>query len=300
MADWAGVFARAEVVVFHDHVADIDQLVSRLDAFDAICTMRERTPFKRELLERLPNLKLLATTGARNASIDGPAAKERGIVVSGTGYVGHGAAELTWALILAAAKHIPYEHESLRAGGWQTSIGMDLKGSVLGVLGLGNLGGRIARYAQAFELEVIAWSPNLSAEKATAAGARLVSKNELFTQSDFLTIHMVLSDRSRGIVSGEDLAQMKRTAWLVNTSRGPLVDEPALIEALQNRKIAGAALDVFDMEPLPSDHPFRSLPNVVLTPHMGYVTEQTYRLFFRDTVENILAWLDGKPVRVVN
>jgi phosphoglycerate dehydrogenase-like enzyme len=299
MADWSAVQGRAELTVFHDHLSDLDQLAARLAPFQVICAMRERTPFRRELLERLPNLKLLVSTGKRNAAIDLQAAKALGITVSGTGYGSHGAAEMTWALILAAAKNITVESASVRAGGWQTTIGRDLKGRTLGLLGLGNLGGAVARYAHAFEMDVIAWSTNLTEAKSREHGVRLVTKQQLFRESDILSIHLVLSDRSRGIVGREDLAMMKRSAWLVNTSRGPIVDEAALVDVLTRNTVAGVALDVFDSEPLPPDHPFRTLPNVLASPHIGYVTEDTYRIFYRDTVEAILAWMDGKPLRVM-
>ncbi len=262
--------------------------------------MRERTPLDRPLLERLRNLKLIVSTGSRNASIDLAAAKERGVTVCATGYAGHGAAELTWALLMAAVKHLPQEYTSVRNGGWQTKIGGDLKGRTLGIMGLGKLGGAVAKYAHAFEMNIIAWSTNLSGEKAREHGARLVTKQQLFEESDIVSVHLVLSARSKGIIGASDLALMKQTAILVNTSRGPLVEEAALIDALKRKRIAVAALDVFDTEPLPPDHPFRSLENVITTPHIGYVTEDTYKIFFRDTVECIVAWLDGKPIRLMN
>jgi phosphoglycerate dehydrogenase-like enzyme len=300
MADWSALQDRVELAVFHDHLSDIDVLAKRLAPFDIVCVMRERTPLQRNLLNRLPNLKLVVSTGARNASIDLAAAAERRIVVCATGYVGHGAAELTWALILAAAKHIPQEYASVRNGGWQTRIGRDLHGRTLGIAGLGNLGAAVARCAHAFNMNVIAWSTNLTESKAREHGASLVSKEQLLEKSDILTIHLVLSARTKGILGARELALMKPSAILVNTSRGPLVDESALIDVLQRRAIAGAALDVFDTEPLPPDHPFRRLGNVIATPHIGYVTEDTYRLFYRDTVECILAWLDGSPIRRMN
>ncbi len=300
MADWSAVQSRAEVTVFRDHLSEPDAVAARFAPFDVLCVMRERTPLQRPLLARLPNLKLIVSTAMRNASIDVEAAKERGIIVCGTGYLGHGAAELTWALILAAVKHVAAEHLSVRRGGWQTMIGGDLKGRTLGIVGLGRLGATIAKYAHAFEMNVVAWSTNLTTAKAVQHGAHLVSKQQLFEQSDIVTMHLVLSERSKGIVGAPELALMKPTALLVNTSRGPLVDEASLIDVLKRKVIAGAALDVFDTEPLPADHPFRSLENVLTTPHIGYVTEDTYRLFYRDTVESMLAWLDGKPVRQMN
>ena len=298
-ADWAPVQARAAVQVFHDHLHEPDAVVQRLLPFDAVCVMRERTPLSRAILERLPNLRFIGSNAPRNASIDLAAAKERGITVSGTGYTSHGAMELTWALIHAAARHVPAEAASFRADGWQVAVGADLEGATLGVMGLGNIGRAMARIGRAFGMEVIAWSQNLTAEAAEAAGARLVDKPTLLREADWLTLHLVLSGRTRGIVGAAELAAMKPTAWLVNTSRGPLVDEAALVEALQRRAIGGAALDVFDTEPLPPGHPLRTLPNVVATPHVGFVTARTYAIFFRDTVENLLAWMDGAPIRVM-
>jgi phosphoglycerate dehydrogenase-like enzyme len=297
-ADWSPVQGRAEVTVFRDHLADPAAVVERLRPFDIVCAMRERTPLTRPILEQLGQLRLICSTGARNASIDMAAAKERGITVCNTGYTSHGAMEATWALILAAARHVPAEYASFRAGGWQKHVGLDLKGSTLGIIGMGKIGSAIARVARAFEMDVIAWSQNLTEEAAAAAGARRVEKTALLQQADFVTLHLVLSARSRGVVGAAELAQMKPTAWLVNTSRGPLVDEAALVDALQRGTIAGAALDVFDTEPLPPSHPLRTLDRVLATPHTGFVTEETYRIFYRDTVENILAWLDGAPVRV--
>ena len=298
-ADWSAVQARAEVTVFRDHLHEADAMVDRLLPFDAVCVMRERTPLARAILERLPNLKFIGSNAPRNASIDLEAAKSLGITVSGTGYTSHGAMELTWALIHAAARHIPAEIASFRSGGWQVGVGADLEGSTLGVMGLGKIGAKMAAVGRAFGMRVIAWSQNLTAEAAEAAGATLVDKATLLGEADFLTVHLVLSGRTRGIVGAQDLALMKRSAWLVNTSRGPLVDEPALIDALTRRSIAGAALDVFDTEPLPNGHPLRTLDNVVATPHVGFVTTRTYAIFFTDTVENLLAWMDGAPVRVM-
>jgi len=243
------------------------------------------------VIERLPRLKLIASTGARNASIDVDAAAERGIVVMHTGYDSRAAIELTWALILASARHVVSENANLRAGGWQRTLGDLVSGKTLGVLGLGRIGSEVARVGLAFGMNVIAWSQNLTAEKAQACGARLVSKEELFRDADVLTIHLVLSARTKGLIGAAELRTMKPSARLVNTSRGPIVDEPALIEALRERRIAGAALDVFDVEPLPNDHPFRSLDNVLCTPHIGYVARDLYRTFYGDTVKNIAQWL---------
>jgi phosphoglycerate dehydrogenase-like enzyme len=300
MADWSALEHRADVTFFHDHLSDPQEVTERLAPFHILCVMRERTPLGRPLLERLPNLKLVVSTGARNASIDLAAAKESGVIVCHTRYIGQGAAELTWALVLVAVKYIPAEYSSVRDGGWQTRIGGDLKGATLGILGLGNLGGTVARFGRAFDMNVIAWSTNLTDAKAVEHGARLVSKQQLFRESDIVTVHLVFTERTRKIVGSEEIGLMKPTAWLVNTSRGPVVDEQALIAALKNEAIAGAALDVFDTEPLPADHPFRTLPNVIATPHIGFVTQGTYRLFYQDTVECVLAWLDGNPIRRMN
>ncbi|MGB8839861.1 MAG: D-2-hydroxyacid dehydrogenase family protein [Aliidongia sp.] len=293
LADWSPLTGRAEITVFNDHVRDADAVVARLAPFDVVCVMRERTPLPRPILERLPRLKLIASTAIRNASIDLDAARERGIAVAHTGYDSAPTIELTWALILASARHVAVENASFRAGGWQHTIGNDLKGKTLGVLGLGNIGGAVARIAQVFGMRVIAWSENLTAEKAAAAGAAHVEKHDLFRQADILTVHLVLSARSRGLVGAGELALMKPTAWLINTSRGPIIDEGALIATLQDHRIAGAAMDVFDVEPLPTNHPYRSLDNVLATPHIGYVSEKLYRTFYGDTVNNIVAWLDG-------
>lgn len=297
MADWTVLNGRAEVTVFRDHISEFQDVVERLLPFDVICAMRERTPLRRPLLERLPNLRLIVSTGRRNSAIDLAAARERGILVCGTEYIGHGVAELTWALIMAAMKHIPDESASVRNGGWQTRIGRDMKGRTIGLVGLGNVGSVVARYAQAFDMNVIAWSTNLTEVTANQYGARLVSKEQLFREADIASVHLVLSERTKHIIGALELGLMKRTAYLVNTSRGPLVDEAALIEVLERQTIAGAALDVFDIEPLPAVHPFRSLPNVLATPHIGFVTQDTYKLFYQDTVEDILAWLEGRPIR---
>jgi phosphoglycerate dehydrogenase-like enzyme len=294
LADWSSVASRAEITVFSDHVADPDAVVQRLLPFDAICVMRERTPLPRNILERLPQLKLIASTGPRNSSIDVGAAKERGIRVTGTGYRSTATIEMTWALILASARHIVRESNSVRAGGWQTSVGRELDGRVLGVVGLGNIGGQVARIGLSFGMKVVAWSQNMSRETAEAAGATLVTKDELLRQADVVTIHLILSDRTRGLFGSAHLALMKPTAWLINTSRGPIVDEAALVQALKLRAIGGAALDVFDAEPLPSDHAFRTLDNVLATPHIGYVGEDLYRTFFQDAATTIGAWLDEK------
>jgi phosphoglycerate dehydrogenase-like enzyme len=298
-ADWGPVKAKAEVTVFTDNLADPAAVVERLRPFDIVCAMRERTPLTRAILEQLPALKLIVTTGARNASIDMAAVKDRGITICHTGYNSSGAMEMTWALIMAAARQVPAEYASFQAGGWQRHVGLDLKGATLGIIGLGKIGQSIARIGKAFEMNVIAWSQNLTAETAEAASVTKVEKADLLRQSDFVTLHLVLSPRSRGIIGAAEIALMKPTAWLVNTSRGPLIDEAAMIAALEAKAIAGAALDVFDIEPLPKDHKLRTMDRVMASPHVGFVTQDTYRIFYGDTVENILAWMDGKPIRVL-
>lgn len=298
-ADWSVLPKDVEVAVFNDHLPDLEPLAERLKDFDVVCIMRERTPFTRALFERLPKLKLLVTTGPRNASIDLEAAKARGVTVCGTSALGHPTAELTWGLILGLARRIAFEDRAMREGRWQSTIGVDMKGKRLGVIGLGRLGSRVAAVGRAFEMDVVAWSQNLTAERAEAVGAKLVGKDELLATSDVVTLHLVLSPRTRGIIGAAELARMKPEALLINTSRGPLIDEQALLAALRERRIAGAALDVYDVEPLPADHPLRRLDNVLLTPHLGYVTEDTYRVFYRETVEAIGAFLAGAPVRVI-
>src|SRR5215471_13017185 len=292
MADWSALAGRAEITVFNDHFADPQTLVERLAPFDVVCVMRERTPLPREVLQRLPRLKLIASTGPRNASIDNSAAKELGIAVTATGYKSTATIELTWALILASVRFIVRENEALRDGHWQKAIGEELSSKTLGVLGLGNIGGQVARIGLAFGMNVIAWSQNMTPEIAEAAGAKLVSKDELFRKADILTIHLVLSARTKGLVGAAELALMKPTARLINTSRGPIVDEPSLIKALRSHAIAGAAIDVFDQEPLPPQHPFRSMANVLATPHIGYVSDSLYRTFYGDVVKSITTWLD--------
>jgi phosphoglycerate dehydrogenase-like enzyme len=294
MADWSGLDKRAVITVFNDHIADPDAVVARLQSFDIVCVMRERTPMTRTIIERLPRLRLIASTALRNASIDLEAAAERGVEVAHTGYSSAPTIELTWALILASARHLVAENAALRAGGWQRSVGDDLAGRTLGVLGLGNVGGAVARIGKAFGMEVIAWSQNLTADRTAEAGVALVTREELFSRADIVTVHLVLSGRTRGLVGAGELALMKPTARLVNTSRGPIVVEADLLAALRNGKIAGAAIDVFDQEPLPRDHPFRSLPNLLATPHIGYVSRGLYARFYQDTVDNIRQWLDAR------
>jgi len=265
--------------------------------FDVVCVMRERTPLPREVIERLPRLKLIASTGQQNASIDMAVAAERGIGVTFTGYRSTPTIELTWGLILAIARHIVVERNAVRAGGWQTTVGQELEGKVLGVVGLGRVGSQVARIGTAFGMKIVAWSQNLTVDIAAEAGATLVSKSELFRRADFVTIHLVLSRRTRGIIGAAEIGVMKPTARLINTSRGEIVDETALIEALQTGSIAGAALDVFCQEPLPEGHVFRTLDNVLATPHIGYVGEDLYRTFFGDVVASISSWLDATQSR---
>jgi phosphoglycerate dehydrogenase-like enzyme len=292
MADWSAVTARADITVFNDHLADHDAVVERLAPFDVVCVMRERTPLPLSIIERLPRLKMIASTGPFNAAIDVAAAKERGIYVSTTGGYIESTVELTWALILAAARRIVDESVSVRTGGWQTSVGRQLGGAVLGLLGLGRIGSRVARVGTAFGMDVIAWSTNLTPEAAVEAGATCVSKDELFSRADVLTIHLVLSERTRGLVGSNELRMMKPTALLVNTSRGPIVDERALIDALRSHRLAAAGLDVFDTEPLPAGHPLRTLDTVVATPHIGYVADRVYQTFYGEAAAKIARWLE--------
>lgn len=298
VVDWTALKPIGNVTFLHEYPADTATMVARLKDFDVICVMRERTIFDDALLSQLPDLKLLVTGGMRNAALDLKAAARLGITVVGTDSYKYAAPELTWALIMAVTRNIVDEANSLRAGNWQIGIGSDLYGKTLGIVGLGSIGQKIARYAQAFDMKVIAWSENLTAERAAEHGVTYVSKQALFEQSDVISVNLVLSDRSRGVVDAQSLNRMKPTAYLVNTARGPIVDEEALIEVLQQKKIAGAALDVFGIEPLPEDHPFRSLPNLLATPHVGYVTQNNYQMFFSQMIEDIQAWHAGKPIRV--
>ncbi|MDX2156164.1 MAG: D-2-hydroxyacid dehydrogenase family protein [Hyphomicrobiaceae bacterium] len=298
-ADWSRLEAAHEIVVFDKPFAGQDEAADRLAPFDVLGIMRERTAFPRTLIERLPNLKLIVTTGLRNASVDTKAAAERGIKVCGTEGGNHATAELAMGLILGLARNFHIELRNMQEGRWQTTIGQDLKGKTLGVLGLGRLGGGLANYARAFGMDIIAWSQNLTDEKAREKGVTRVEKDELFRRSDFVSIHLVLSDRSRGLVGARELGLMKPTASIVNTSRGPIIDGAALLDALKSGRIAGAALDVYDVEPLPAAHALRSEPRALLTPHIGYVTAETYQLFFAGMVEAIEGYLAGKPVRVI-
>ena len=295
LADWSVLDGRAAVTVFSDHLADVDAVVERLKGFDVLCVMRERTPLPRATLERLPRLKLIVSTGARNAAIDVVAAAERNVAVAFTGYTSAPTIEMTWALILAASRHVVAENLAFRRGGWQQGVGVGLAGKTLGVLGLGRVGGAVAQVGGLLGMNVLTWSPNMTPERAAERGATAVSKEELLRRSDVLTIHMVLSPKTRGLLGADELALMKPTSLLVNTSRGALVDEAALVSALTSRRIGMAALDVFDVEPLPADHPLRSLENVLGTPHIGYVADDLYRTFFGDTVKAVDAWLAARP-----
>jgi len=301
IADWASLPAGTEVVAFADHVADPEQLILRLAHFDAICTMRERTVFTRAILERLPKLKLILATGGRNtATLDIPAARELGITVCETRSFPPATVELTWWLLLSLFRRGPQEHNAVRHGAWQLGIGDSLWDKTLGIVGLGKLGVPMAQVARSFGMKVIAWSTNLTAERAAAQGVTAVSKEELFGTSDAITIHMPLSERSRGLIGAADLTRMKPTAFLVNTSRGPIVDEAALIDILRAGRIGGLGVDVYEIEPLPADHPFRHLPNVIATPHIGYVTREGYAVYLGDCVANARAYLEGKPTRVIS
>jgi phosphoglycerate dehydrogenase-like enzyme len=300
LADWSCVSKDVEVKVFSAPLGDDDAVIKALQGFAIVNMMRERTAFNRKVIEGLPDLKLLITTGARNASIDLKACAERGITVCGTGGFGSPTTGIAIGLMLELTRRIGWENARMKSGGaWQVTLGKDLEGMTLGVLGLGKLGQRVSTVGRAFGMKTIAWSQNLAAEKAKEAGSEYVSKEDLFKRADIVSLHVVLSDRTRGIVGASELGLMKKTAYLINTSRGPLVDEKALIAALQSQAIAGAGLDVFNVEPLPLDHPFRKMDNVVLTPHLGYVSEQNYAKMYPDIVEGIRAWLDGKPVRVI-
>ena len=299
-ASWERLGDRADVTFFHDHVSDEDALAERLAPFAGIVAMRERTPFPRTLLERLPALRLLVTTGMGNAAIDVAAARSLGVTVCGTGMWGPGTAELTWGLILGLLRHIPAEDRLLREGGWQATVGGDLSERRLGLLGLGRLGRQVARVGLAFGMDVVAWSQNLRAEDAAAVGVRAVEREEVLRTSDVVSIHLRLSGRTRGLVGAAELALMRPGALLVNTSRGPIVDTAALVDALRSGRLGGAALDVYDVEPLPAGHPLRDAPRTLLTPHIGYVTSASYERCYADALQDIEAFLDGEPVRVLD
>jgi phosphoglycerate dehydrogenase-like enzyme len=297
LADWASL--GVQVDFFDDHVADADLLVERLAPYEVVVAMRERTPFRADLIERLPSLRLLVTTGMKNAAIDIGASNAAGVTVCGTGSPVHATAELAFGLVLVMARGLVTETGSVVSGGWQIGLGRDVRGATLGLIGLGRLGAQMAGFAKAFGMDVVAWSENLTPERAEAVGARAVSKNQLLAEADFVSIHLRLSDRTVGLIGQDELAIMRPHSYLVNTSRGPIVDESALLKALREGGIAGAAIDVFEIEPLPVDHPFRSEPRLVLTPHIGYVTRETYEVFFTEAVEDIAAWIAGSPVRVL-
>lgn len=298
-ADWSRVRERADIRVIPDHITDVDQLVAALENSEIVIAMRERTAFPASVLQRLPRLKLLVTTGMRNASIDLDAAHDRSVIVSGTAGGPSTVPELTLGMMIALTRHFVEEDRNIRDGGWQQTVGTGLAGRTLGILGLGRLGVPVAALAQAFGMQVSAWSRNMTAERAAEHGARAVNKEELFAGSDIVTIHLPLGRSSRGIVGADDLGRLGASGYLVNTSRGPIVDEAALIHALYNGTIAGAALDVYDAEPLPKDHPLRTAPNTLLLPHIGYVTSDVYAVYFREAVEDVLAYLDGAPIRVL-
>ena len=299
-ADWSPVANEVEIEVFHRPLGDEASVIRALQKFSIVCLMRERTLFSKAVFEGLPGLRLLVTTGMRNAAIDLAAARERNVTVCGTESTGHPTAELAFGLMLELARKIGHENARLKAGAWwQETIGIDLFGKTLGIVGLGRLGSRAAAIGRAFGMQLVAWSQNLTEDKAREAGATRVEKDERFRRADFITIHLQLSPRTRGLVGAKELGLMKKSAFLINTSRGPIVEEAALISALRERRIAGAGIDVYDVEPLPQDHPLRKIDNAVLTPHLGYVTQDTFRIFYRQTVEDIRAFIDGKPVRVI-
>jgi D-3-phosphoglycerate dehydrogenase len=301
LADWSPIAKVVEIKVFNKPFAGQAEAIEALQGFAVVVGMRERTPFPRAVIEALPNLKLLITTGAKNNSFDVKAAAERGVTVCGTGGVGSPTVGIAFGLMLEVTRRIGFENARMKKGErWQVTIGEDLESLTLGIVGLGKLGQRVAAVGKAFGMKVIAWSQNLTADAAQAAGATYATKEDLFATSDIVTIHYQLGPRSRGLITGEDIARMKKTAYLINTARAPIVDQAALLKALQEKRIAGAGLDVFETEPLPLDHPYRKLDNVVLTPHLGYVSQQNYKKYFPDIVEDIRAWLDGKPVRVIS
>jgi len=306
VADWSPVQAKADVTVFDRHLSE-DEAVEALQPFDVLCTVRERMALPRTLIERLPNLKLITIIGMSLPNLDMDAATDHGVRVAHVNYanpafrnISNATPELAWGLMIATVRNLAEEHRRMREGGWQSTTGMILAGKTLGLVGLGRIGKRMAEYAKVFGMEVIAWSQNLTEQAAAEVGVRRVEKDELLSQADVVSIHLVLSDRTRGLIGERELGRMKPSAYLVNTSRGPIVDEAALIEALKSKRIAGAGIDVYDVEPPPPDHPLRSLPNVTLSPHLGYVTRETLHAFYSDTIEAVAAWLDGAPVRIVN
>jgi phosphoglycerate dehydrogenase-like enzyme len=300
MADWSGLQKGHKVVAFKERLPGVDAVAKALADFEIVGVMRERTPFQRALIEKLPKLKLIVTTGKRNASIDLEAAKAQGVTVCNTGGAGRSTAELSIGLMIALARHFREEFATMRpGGGWQTTLGTDLEGKTLGLLGLGNLGTKVGRIGAAMGMKLIAWSQNLTAAQASERGAERVEKDELFRQADVISVHLILSDRTRGLVGARELALMRPTALLINTSRGPIVDEAALLAALREKRIRGFGADTYNVEPLPGDHPLRSEPRALLTPHLGYVTEETYRDFYAGMVQAIEAWLAGKPINLL-
>ncbi len=299
LADWRPLEGRAEIKVFTEYLGGEEHVARALSDFEVIVGMRERTPFPASLIRRLPKLKLLVTTGARNRSFDVEAAHAQGITVCGTGPVSNSTAELAIGMMIALMRDLPGQYDSMRRGGWQTRAGCGLNGKTLGLLGLGRLGGAVAAAGRIFNMRVISWSQNLTDQRAAECSALRVEKDELFRQADVLSIHLVLSERTRGLVGARELGLMAPTAYLINTSRGPIVDEAALLKVLQEKRIAGAALDVYGVEPLPADHPLRQLDNVLLTPHIGYVTVENFAKMYTAVVEDIVAFLDGKPIRVL-
>lgn len=300
MADWDRLAGRVQVDAIHEHIPDVDDLAKRLRDYDAVMMVRERTRFPRAMFERLPNLKLLVTAAMWNVAIDLDAATDHGVQVCGTRDWSFATAELALGLMISLARHIPQEDRAMRAGKWQTRLGMGLHGKTLGLLGLGSLGGQMARFGNMLGMEVLAWSQNLTAEAAAGQQATLVAKDELLAHADVISIHLKLSDRTRGLLGRHELGLMKPSAYLINTSRGPIVDEAALFDVLSNQKIAGAAIDVYGHEPLPGDHPMRRLENAIVLPHVGYVVEQNYRLIYQDTLENVEAFLEGRILRPLN
>ena len=300
MADWDRAKGRVEVDAIHEHVADPARLAELLQPYDAVMLVRERTKFPRTLIASLPRLRLLVTAAMWNVGIDVEAATEHGVQVCGTRDWSFATAELALGLMVSLARHIPHEDRAMRAGLWQTTLGMGLHGRTLGLLGLGSLGGQMATFGRMLGMEVLAWSQNLTVEAAAAGGATLVGKDVLLARSDMVSIHLKLSDRTRGLLGQRELGLMKPTAYLINTSRGPIVDEDALLDHLQQQRIAGAAIDVYGTEPLPADHPMRRLENAILLPHLGYVVEQNYELVYGDTLEDVEAFLDGRVLRPLN
>ena len=306
VADWSPVQAKAEVTVFDRHLSE-DEAVEALQPFDVLCTVRERMALPRTLIERLPNLKLITIIGMSLPNLDMDAATDHGVLVAHVNYanpafrsISNATPELAWGLMIATVRNLAEEHRRMREGGWQSTTGMILSGKTLGLVGLGRIGKRMAEYAKVFGMEIIAWSQNLTEQAAAEVGVRRVEKDELFARADVISVHLVLSDRTRGLIGERELGLMKPSAYLINTSRGPIVDEPALIESLKSKRIAGAGIDVYDAEPPAPDHPLRSLPNVTLSPHLGYVTRETLHAFYSDTIEAVAAWLDGAPVRIIN